>query len=139
MEEPSKAPPDHPGPLGGYWRIVVIGVLLVGTILFGQVPGGSAFGTVRAAFTLGFLGIAPGLGVMGLFRLDDLLLELSLAVALSLALETIVAMAMLLIGDWVPSTGLALVAALTAIGAIVQAGQVQQLKTRNRYQNAPAE
>ena len=139
MEEPSKTPPVRPGPLAGYWRIVVIGVLLGGTILFSQVPGGSPFGPVRAAFTLSFLAVAPGLAVMGLLRLDDLLLELSLAVAVSLALETIVAMAMLVLEDWVPSTGLALLAALAAIGAIVQAGQVQKLKTRNRSEHASAE
>jgi len=139
LEEPSKTPPVPPGPLGGYWRIVVIGVLLAGAILFGQVPGGSRFGPVRAAFTLSFLDVAPGLAVMGLLRLDDLLLELSLAVAVSLALGTIVAMGMLLLKDWVPSTGLTLLAVFTAIGAIAQAGQVQRLKTRNPYRQAPAE
>ena len=138
MEEPS-TPPVQPGPLGGYWRIVVIGVLLVGTVLFSKVPGGSPFGTVRAAFTLSFLAVAPGLAVMGLLRLDDLPLELSLAVAVSLALETLVAMAMLVLKDWVPSTGLMLLAVLAAIGALAQAGRVQKSKTRNPHQHAPTE
>jgi CHASE2 domain-containing sensor protein len=115
---------------------VVVGVLLVPTLVlsgFTHVPG---LGPARATATLAFMAGGPGLAVMGLLRLDDLLLELSLALALSLALDTIVAMALLLLGQWDPPMGLLVLEAVAAIGAVAQAYQVFGLKQRRHRQPA---
>ena len=141
-DQTSPAPPSPPspaplGPLGGYWRIAVIGVLLVPTFVLGAVSDVHSLDAIRAAVTLAFMAAGPGMALMGLLRLDDLLLELSLALALSLVLETIIAMAMLLLKHWVPSGGLVVLEVLTVIGVLAQANQVSKLKQRSRYAPAP--
>jgi nucleoside recognition membrane protein YjiH len=140
-EDAGQAPPSPPsppslGPLGGYWRIAVIGVLLVPTFALSAVSDVHNLDAIRAAVTLAFMAMGPGMALMGLLRLDDLLLELSLALALSLVLETIVAMAMLLLNRWDPAAGLAVLEVLTVIGVLAQASQVSKLKQRNHYQPA---
>jgi hypothetical protein len=124
------------GPLGGYWRIAVIGVLLVATVALQALSPVHNLDAIRASVTLAFMAAAPGMALMGLLRLDDLLLELSLALALSLVLETIIAMALLLLKHWVPSHGLIVLEVVAAIGALAQANQVTKLKARNHPQDA---
>jgi hypothetical protein len=123
------------GPFGGYWRTVVIGTLLVTTVGL-HVLGGRDLAGIRAGVTLAFMAAGPGMAIMGLLRLDDLLLELSLALALSLVAETILAMIMVLIKDWSPSGGLIVLEIATAIGALAQIRQVHTLKRRTRYRQA---
>ena len=134
--QPSPAPPAAAGPLGGYWRIAVIGVLLLPTFALSAVSDVHSLDAIRAAVTLAFMAAGPGMALMGLLRLDDLLLELSLALALSLVLETIVAMAMLVLNHWVPSAGLVVLEVVAVIGVLAQANQVTKLKQRNHYQPA---
>ena len=133
---PAPPPPASPGPLGGYWRIAVIAVLLVPTFELSAVSDVPSLDTIRAAVTLAFMAAGPGMALMGLLRLDDLLIELSLALALSLALETIIAMAMLLLKHWAPSGGLVVLEVVDVIGVLAQANQVSKLKQRNHYQPA---
>jgi uncharacterized membrane protein (GlpM family) len=133
---PAQSSPASLGYLGGYWRIAVIGVLLVPTFALSAVSDVHSLDAIRAAVTLAFMAAGPGMALMGLLRLDDLLLELSLALALSLVLETIIAMAMLLLNRWVPAAGLAVLEVLTVIGVLAQANQVSKLKQRNHYQPA---
>ena len=134
--QPSPASPAPVGPLGGYWRIAVIGVLLVPTFVLGAVSDVHSLDAIRAAVTLAFMAAGPGMALMGLLRLDDLLLELSLALALSLVLETIIAMAMLLLNRWVPSAGLGVLEVVAVLGVLAQANQVSKLKQRNQYRSA---
>jgi hypothetical protein len=124
------------GPLGGYWRLAVIGGLLVATLALQALSGVGSLDAIRSGVTLAFMAAAPGMALMGLLRLDDLLLELSLALALSLVLETIIAMALLLLKHWVPSHGLIVLEVVAAIGALAQANQVTKLKARNHPQDA---
>jgi hypothetical protein len=124
------------GPLGGYWRLAVIGGLLVATVVLQTLTSVGSLDAIRASVTLAFMAAAPGMALMGLLRLDDLLLELSLALALSLVLETIIAMALLLLRHWVPSHGLIVLEVVTAIGALAQANQVTKLKQRIHHPGA---
>ena len=133
---PSPGSPASLGPLGGYWRIVVIGVLLVPTFALGAVSDVPSLDTIRAVVTLVFMAAGPGMALMGLLRLDDLLIELSLALALSLVLETIIAMALLLLRHWVPSHGLIVLEVLAGVGALAQANQVTKLRQRTHHPGA---
>jgi hypothetical protein len=126
------------GPIGGYWRVAVIGVLLAATAALQALSSSGSLDAVRGGVTLLFMAAGPGMAIMGLLRLDDLLLELSLALALSLVLETIIAMAMLILKHWVPTDGLIVVEVLTAIGALGQIYQIRKLKHRTSYQHVPA-
>jgi uncharacterized membrane protein len=85
---------------------------------------------VRATFTLAFFGFAPGLAIMGILRLDDLVLEISLALAVSLSLDTVLATRMTLFNGWHTGNGVLVMAAVTVAGALVQVNQVRQLKHR---------
>ena len=134
--QPSPASPAPVGPLGGYWRIAVIGVLLVPTFALSAVSDIHSLDAIRAGATLAFMAMGPGMALMGLLRLDDLLLELSLALALSLVLETIIAMALLLFRHWVPSHGLIVLEVLAGVGALAQANQVTKLKRRTHHPDA---
>ena len=134
--EDQTAAPVVLGPLGGYWRVAVIGGLLVATAALQAVSAVQSLDAIRAGVTLAFMAAAPGMALMGLLRLDDLLLELSLALALSLVLETIIAMALLLFRHWVPSHGLIVLEVLAGVGALAQANQVTKLKRRTHSQDA---
>ena len=131
--EDQTAAPVVLGPLGGYWRVAVIGGLLAGTVVLQALPGVPSLDAIRAGVTLAFMAAGPGMAFMGLLRLDDLLLEFSLALALSLVVETIIAMALLLLKHWVPSHGLIVLEVVTAIGALAQANQVYKLKQQNEH------
>lgn len=74
----------------------------------------------RPALSLWFLLICPGMAFVRLLRLNDAIAQLTLAVALSLALDTIVAVAMLYAGLWSPKGILSVVIALSLLGAALQ-------------------
>jgi hypothetical protein len=76
---------------------------------------------VRPLVVLWFLLICPGIVVVGLLSIDDWIAELVLAVALSLAAETLLALAMLYSGMWAPPTAMAVLSAVTIAGASIQA------------------
>ena len=59
--QPSPASPAPVGPLGGYWRIAVIGVLLVPTFVLGAVSDVHSLDAIRAAVTLAFMAAGPGM------------------------------------------------------------------------------
>lgn len=127
------------GPFGGHWRAVIIGTLLAATVgLHATSGGGRRLAGVRAGVTLAFMLVGPGLALIGLLHLDDLMLEISLALALSLALETLLAMSMLLLKHWVPSTGLSILEVEAAAGALAQVVAVQKLKGRNHHPHVAA-
>lgn len=139
----SGGPTDDPrpvplplGPLGGYWRIIIIGVLEFATIVLHMLSAAGSLDAVRGGVTLAFMAAGPGMAMMGLLRLDDLLLELSLALALSLVIETILAMAMLILRWWQPSQALMILEVLAALGALGQIYQLQKLKHRPSHQPA---
>lgn len=67
-----------------------------------------------------FMLVCPGMAFVPLLRLHDPAAEWSLAVALSLALNMIVAMVLLYAGRWSPEWALAIVIALCAGGAAMQ-------------------
>ncbi|MGH2719455.1 MAG: hypothetical protein ACRDJU_12880 [Actinomycetota bacterium] len=118
------------GPLGGYWRPALVLLLLAGTYLFSGSYGTAGLGPARIAFTLLFMGFGPGLALLGILRLDDLVLEISLAVALSIAIEMVMATGMVMVNHWAPDDEVATMALLTLIGAGAQIVQVARLKRR---------
>lgn len=72
---------------------------------------------IRAPVVLWFAAICPGLSIVRLLHLDDRLIELVLAVALSLSLDGIVAAAFLYSGHWSPVAIMASLMAIT-VGAL---------------------
>ncbi len=97
--------------------IIVASSLGAGIVIFMDVVS-----AVRPLLTLWFLFVCPGMAFIGLLRLDDRLAELMLAIALSFALDAIVALAMLYGGAWSPKWGFIVLVCLSQSGVILQIG-----------------
>ena len=74
---------------------------------------------LRAVVALWFLVICPGMAFVQLLRLRDVLVEIAIAVALSLAIDTIVASVMLYAGAWSSPRQLAIVLGITVLGLVL--------------------
>lgn len=87
--------------------------LLTGLIVFtGILP------LFRPAVVLIFYVTCPGLAFVGLLRLRDFLTELVLMVALSLVIDSVVAMLLLYTGAWSYVTGLLVIIGISVVGAL---------------------
>jgi uncharacterized membrane protein len=74
----------------------------------------------RPLIAFWFLLICPGMAFMPLLRLRDTFATVTLAVALSLALDTIVAGTLMYTSGWSPTTSLLILAALSVVGVLLQ-------------------
>ncbi len=95
--------------------LIILSALGAGLMTFGDTVS-----TMRRALVLWFLFICPGMAFVRLLRLNDGIAQLTLAIALSLALDTIVAGSMLYAGVWSPKGILSIVIALSLLGAALQ-------------------
>lgn len=75
---------------------------------------------VRAPIVFWFLLVCPGMAFVRLLRIDNLLILWTLAIALSLALSTLVPTFMLYIGAWSSFNTLLILAIASAIGALLE-------------------
>jgi hypothetical protein len=75
---------------------------------------------LRTGAVLTFLALGPGLALVPLIGLDDAWSELTLALAVSLALDTTVAGALVYAGIWSPAIALAVLIAVSLVGAGIQ-------------------
>lgn len=76
---------------------------------------------LRSMLAFWFLLICPGMAFVPLLQFNERSTELTLAIALSIALDTIVAETMVLARVWSPGWGLAVLIALCLTGAGLQA------------------
>ena len=91
---------------------------------------------LRALAVLGFLVLCPGMAFVRLLRLKDAWAEWTLAIALSLAIDALVATFILYVGLWSPTWILVVIAILTLAGVLFQfANAVDQ---SYRYYRQPA-
>lgn len=91
---------------------VVAGAALTALVVWAGVAP-----ALRGPVVLAFLLVGPGLALVHALRLRDRLAELCLAIALSVALDTLVASAFLYAGAWSPDAILGALVALTVAGA----------------------
>ncbi|HEX9373948.1 MAG TPA: hypothetical protein VF897_23245 [Roseiflexaceae bacterium] len=94
---------------------ILLSALGAGLVVFGDVQS-----PLRPAIALWFLAICPGMAFVRLLRIRDTLTELTLAIALSLALDAIIAGAMAYARAWSPTWGLAVLIGLSIVGAALQ-------------------
>ncbi|HEX8206005.1 MAG TPA: hypothetical protein VF587_08110 [Solirubrobacteraceae bacterium] len=79
---------------------------------------------LRPALALWFLLACPGLALVPLLGVRDALASLSLVVALSIALDTLVAGALVYAGEWGPTRAIVLLAAVVLSGSLLQSWRV---------------
>ncbi len=77
-------------------------------------------GIVRPFIVLWFFVICPGMALVRLLRLRNLLAEYTLAVATSLTLETLVASIQLYANHWSPTLTLNILVGVCIVGALLQ-------------------
>jgi hypothetical protein len=98
------------------WPVtIIVSALAVGYMMFGDITS-----PLRPLMAFWFLVICPGMALVRLLRISDLMIELTLAVALSFALDAIVASVMVYAGAWSPEWGLAMLLVVSLGGATVQ-------------------
>jgi uncharacterized membrane protein len=88
---------------------------------------------LRPAIVFWFLLVCPGMAVMQLLRFKDGVMELTLAIALSISLDAIIAEGMVLTKRWSPEWGFVLLAGLSMVGALSRIIMVKsEAETRER-------
>jgi hypothetical protein len=75
---------------------------------------------IRFVVVLWFLAVCPGMGIVGLLRTGSAAQEWTFAVAVSIALEVIVAGTLLYLGSWLPELYLAILIGITGVAAALQ-------------------
>lgn len=97
-------------------------IIIVSSIaaLGGAITAGGA-SPVRTALTVWVLGVCPGLAVIGAIGLEDRWAEVSLVMALSVALDVLVSGALTYAVGWSPGAALAILLTFSVAGAAVQA------------------
>src|SRR6266702_66959 len=103
-------------------RLLWPAVIILSTIATGVVTFVITDTPVRPFIALWFLFICPGMAPARLFRLIDPMIEWTLAVALSFAIDAIVAGILMYAGRWSPPGTLAILMAISLGGAIMQIG-----------------
>ena len=98
-----------------YWWPIIISASAL--LLVAATITEAAFRPVAA---LWFLLICPGMAFVRLLHIEAVVAEFILAVALSIALNTIVAESMLLAGAYSPKSGLIALVGLSLLGAVCQ-------------------
>lgn len=92
------------------WTIAVGTVVLVA-------PGSP----IRPLVVLPFLLVGPGISLVRLLGLRDVVLELTLACSVGIMLATLVASAMAYFGGWLPRLGLAVLMCITLGASLIDA------------------
>lgn len=112
-----------------FWPAAVIGVALATAIaVYGELGA-----TVQLPLVLLFLLLAPGMAIARLLRLNDALTELLIAVALSLALDTLVSLALLFAGVPSPDVALAGLLGITVVATLLDPGVGARALLRRLY------
>lgn len=106
---------------GAWWPVVIV---LSGAL------AGAAFAArlgwpIQPAAAFWFLLVCPGMAYVRLIRVATPFVELALAVALSLALDTLVAEGFVLAGRWSAGWALATLIGLSAVGAALQVARAR--------------
>jgi hypothetical protein len=106
------------------WSVVI----MLSAVGAGVVNALNVHVSIRAPIVLWFLFICPGMAYVRLLRLKQYLVEWVLAIALSLALDLIVASMLLYAGRWSPSWALLILIGLSSVGALLTVVPFRALK-----------
>lgn len=98
------------------WPIAIIVV----SLLVGILSWSHSTNVISPYLIFLFMLVIPGLAFTRLFRFNDLLTEIILAVALSIVISTILSEFMVLSHLWSPSAGFAVLVAISIYGAFLQ-------------------
>ena len=95
-------------------------IILVSAVMAAALVVGDVAHPVRPALVLWFVVICPGMAFVRLLAVGDRLVALTLAIALSLAIDTIVAAILLYFDAWQPTWGFIAILVITLCGATIE-------------------
>ncbi len=95
--------------------VIILSALAAGLVNF-VIPGAAG----RPIIVMWFLFVCPGMVLVRFFRLSEPVAEWTLAIALSLAIDAIVAGMQMYAGLWSPAVTLAILIGFCLVGMIVQ-------------------
>jgi len=95
--------------------ILIISATIIGVLTLGDIST-----PLRAPAAFWFLLVGPGMAFVPFLRLKEWLAEALLAIALSIALDALVAGTMLYAGVWSPRLGLVVLVEITFAGVVLQ-------------------
>ena len=99
-----------------WWPIIIVlSAIGTGFAMFGNLES-----PARALLTLWFLLVCPGMAFVPLLKIERRLIALTIAVSLSVAIDTTVALTMLYAGEWSAAWGVISVIAIGVCGALLQ-------------------
>lgn len=104
--------------------IIIVSAVLVGFMAYTNIES-----PIRSILTIGFILICPGMALVQFMRLKEPIIELTLAIALSIGISTVLSEVMALGKIWTPEIGLAALIILSIGGAIVQIVQMNNQQT----------
>jgi hypothetical protein len=96
-------------------------LILTSAVGVGVVTSAGGLPVLRPVVTLWFLLVCPGMAFVQLLNLRDMITRWTLAIALSVAIDMVVAEAFLYAGQWSPRDTLLVIAVITIVGADAQA------------------
>lgn len=99
-----------------FWpAIIIVSCLVVGFVTFLDIQS-----PLRAVAAFWFLLICPGMALVRLLHIEELLVELTLAIALSLSLDAVVSSVLVYTRTWSSDLSLALLIAISIGGVAFQ-------------------
>src|SRR5664280_2481030 len=107
----------HPAGASAIWAQTWRWIILAGAGSTALMAVLALSGPPRALVTLAFMSVCPGMSLARLIDLGDALAEVTLAIAMSVALAGLVGGTLLYFGLWSPGTGSALLVAI-AVGGV---------------------
>jgi len=107
--------------------VIILSALVAGLVNF-VIPGAAG----QPIIVMWFLFVCPGMVLVRFFRLSEPVSEWTLAIALSLAIDAIVAGIQMYAGLWSPQATLAILIGFCLVGAIAQIAQLEIQKIKRR-------
>jgi hypothetical protein len=106
------------------WPVIIV----ISTIGTGLMAFGDFLPSVRHLLSFWFLLVCPGLAYVPLLHIRDNSSQWTLAIAMSLAIDAVVAAIMLYTGSWSPNGGLAVLMVITTGGIVLQLNDMRLVK-----------
>ena len=108
------------------WAWPVIVMLSVAVAVLARVtPIGDAGRAIAEGW---FLLVCPGIALVPLLQLDDLLTQYSMVVVVSLALDALIPTILLISGVWSPTLALSVLICVSLVGAAIQLATAPNLR-----------
>jgi predicted nucleotidyltransferase len=107
-------------------------IIILSTIAAGLIAFVITDTAVRPIIILWFLFVCPGMALVGFFHLEELAVKWILALALSFAVDAIVAGILLYTGRWSPTGTLEILMGISLGGAVLQIGVESHISLKRR-------